>query len=211
MTFERSQKWTEHIYGTGGLISSLNQRLFFIWRLKNSIGHAALLKISHGLFLSKLRYGLQLLGCVRWKESDPLNKELEDLQKCQNKLLRARNGSRISDQISNSSMLVKFKIFSVNQMNVQIKLTEMWKSINMVNYPIKTELPVDYTEGANTRSRNMGLLKEEKVTVKRQRTYTNDAIHIWNQAPNSIKDCGSIYSAKKAIKAFVALLPIWFI
>ena len=77
-----------------------------------------------------------------------------------------------------------------------------------VNYPIKIELIVDYTEGTNTRSRNLGLLKEEKVTVKSQRSYTNDAIHIWNQAPNSIKDCVSIYSAKKAIKAFVALLPI---
>ena len=208
MTFESNQKWSEHIYGTGGLISSLNQRLFFIQRLKNSIGHSALLKISHGLFLSKLRYGLQLLGCVRWKESDPLNKELEDLQKCQNKLLRALNGSRITDQISNNSLLVKFKFLSVNQMNAQIKLTEMWKSIHIVNYPTKTELIVDYTEGTNTRSRNSGLLKEEKVTVKSQRTYTNNAIHIWNQAPNSIKDCVSIYSAKKRIKAFIALLPI---
>ena len=118
------------------------------------------------------------MGCVRWIESDPSNKELEDLQKCQNKLLRALNGSRISDQISNNSMLVKFKILSVNQMNAQIKLTEMWKSIHIVNYPIKTELIVDYTEGTNTRSRNSGLLKEEKVTVKSQRTYTNDAIHL---------------------------------
>ena len=140
MTFESSLKWSEHIYGTGGLISSLNQRLFFIRRLKNTIGQTALLKISHGLFLSKLRYGLQLLGCVRWSDSDPSNKELEDIQKCQNKLLRALNGSRISDQISNKSMLVKFKILSVNQMNAQIKLSEMWKSINIENYPLKTEL-----------------------------------------------------------------------
>ena len=150
--------------------------------------------------------GLNFQGS--WIESDPSNKELEDLQKCQNKLLRALNGSRIGDQISNNSMLVKFKILSVNQMNAQKKLTEMWKSIHIVNYPIKTDLIVDYTEGTNTRSRNLGLLKEEKVTVKSQRSYTNDAIHIWNQAPNSIKDCVSIYSAKKAIKAFVALLPI---
>ena len=74
--------------------------------------------------------GLNFQGS--WIESDPSNKELEDLQKCQNKLLRALNGSRISDQISNNSMLVKFKILSVNQMNAQIKLTEMWKSIHIV-------------------------------------------------------------------------------
>ena len=91
MTFESNQKRSEHVHGTGGLLSSLNQRLFFIRRLKNSIGHTDLLKISHGLFISKLRYGLQLLGCVRWKDLDPTNKDLEALQKSQNKLLRALN------------------------------------------------------------------------------------------------------------------------
>ena len=30
MTFEESQKWKEDIYGKGGLIASLNQRLFHI-------------------------------------------------------------------------------------------------------------------------------------------------------------------------------------
>ena len=28
MTFDNSQKWTEHIYGTGDILSKLNQRLF---------------------------------------------------------------------------------------------------------------------------------------------------------------------------------------
>ena len=196
MTFESSLKWSEHIYGTGGLISSLNQRLFFIRRLKNTIGQTALLKISHGLFLSKLRYGLQLLGCVRWSDSDPSNKELEDIQKCQNKLLRALNGSRISDQISNKSMLVKFKILSVNQMNAQIKLSEMWKSINIENYPLKTELLETQVDGMNTRSRNAGFLKEAKVTYRSQKTFSNDAIHIWNRAPVAVK-IACLYTVRK--------------
>ena len=36
----------------------------------------------------------------------------------------------------------------------------------------------------------------------------NDAIHIWNQAPLTIKNCTTLYSVKKAIKAFDILLPI---
>ena len=64
--------WT--IYGTGRMLASLNQRLFFIRRLKNHVGSAAILKICNGLFISKLRYGLQLLGSVRMQESDPLNR-----------------------------------------------------------------------------------------------------------------------------------------
>ena len=91
MIFDSNQKWTEHIYGTGGLIPSLNQKTFFIRRLKNSVGQAALLKISHGLFISKPRYGLQMLGSVRWSDTDPLNNELELLQKCLNKVLRTLN------------------------------------------------------------------------------------------------------------------------
>ena len=82
MTFESNQKWTEHIYGSGGLLSSLNQRLFFIRRLKNHVGLQALLKISDSLFTSKIRYGLQLLGSVRWLDSDPTNQDLQALQKC---------------------------------------------------------------------------------------------------------------------------------
>ena len=208
MTFESNQKWVEHIHGTGGLLSSLNQRLFFIRRLKNMIGQVAILKISNGLFISKLRYGLQLLGCVRWKDTDPTNQDMEALQKCQNKLLRALNGSKLSDQISTKYMLAKFKILSVNQINAQIKLNEMWKSIHIVNYPIKTVLLECQSDVVNTRARSIGLLKETKVSYRSQKTFINDATHIWNLAPSAIKDCTSLYCAKKAIKAFVVSLPI---
>ena len=208
MIFDSNQKWTEHIYGTGGLIPSLNQKLFFIRRLKNSVGQAALLKISHGLFISKLRYGLQMLGSVRWSDTDPLNNELESLQKCLNKVLRTLNGTKISDQVSTKSLLSKFKILSVNQMNAQIKLTEMWKSVHIDNYPIKTH-QIECIEGErNTRLRSLGQLKEDKITFRSGKTFTNDAIHIWNKAPSSIKNCTTINSVKTAIKSFVVNLPI---
>ena len=53
ITFEGNQKWSDHIFGTGGILANLNQRLFFIRRLKNHIGPKALLKISDSLFTSK--------------------------------------------------------------------------------------------------------------------------------------------------------------
>ena len=208
MTFESSQKWVEHIYGTGGLIPSLNQRLFFIRRLKNSIGPTALLKIAHGLFLSKLRYGLQLLGQVRWNSQDPLNKDLDAIQKCQNKLLRSLIGSNMSDHVSIKSMLVKFNILSVNQMNAQIKITEMWKSIHINEYPIKTNQIELQQNSTNTRARSSFLLQENKVSYKSEKTFLNDAIHIWNKCPGAIKECTTLRMAKNAIKAFVFSLPI---
>ena len=52
-------------------------------------------------------------------------------------------------------------------MNVQIKLTEMWKSVYIDNYPIKTH-QIECIEGKrNTRLRSLGQLKEDKITFRR--------------------------------------------
>ena len=208
MTFENNLRWTEHIYGTGGLLASLNQRLFYIRRLRNVNGPKALLKLSNGLFISKLRYGLQMLGKVRWRDSDPSNQDLEAVQKCYNKLLRILNNSNLSEKISTKSMLTKFNLLSVNQINAQIKLTEMWKSVSIANYPIKTLTLQRSDDVMTTRAASIGTLQEARITTKSERTFLNDAIHIWNLAPLSIKNCTTIYSVKKAVKAFVLTLPV---
>ena len=40
------------------------------------------------------------------------------------------NGTKISDKVSTESLLKKFNIMSVNQLNAQAKLLEVWKSLN---------------------------------------------------------------------------------
>ena len=159
-------------------------------------------------FISKNRYGLQLLGSVRWSGSDSSNHALEAIQECQNKLLRVLNDTRISDKISIKSMLTSMNMISVNQINAQIKICEMWKSSHIPNYPIKTEPLQRSVEVANTRVVSLGHLKEGKLTNASQNFFLNDAMHIWNKTPISIKQCVSLYGAKKAIKAFVSALPI---
>jgi hypothetical protein len=59
-----------------------------IKRLKNNLNKDALLKIVDGLFTSKIRCGLQLLGKARRTDEDPKNAELQAIQKVQNKLIR---------------------------------------------------------------------------------------------------------------------------
>ena len=106
-------------------------------------------------------------------------------------------------------MLVKFNMLSVNQIMAQVKLNEMWKVTHIANYPIKIEQLSFQEDSMNTRARSSGfLLKESKNTCFSQKTFVNDAIHIWNLGPNVLKECTSLYSAKKAIKTFVATLPI---
>ena len=74
---------------------------------------------------------------MRISDSDPGKGALEDLQKIQNKLFRLLNNTRISDKISTKSIATKLNMLSVNQINAQVKLTEMWKASNVKNYPTK--------------------------------------------------------------------------
>ena len=39
-------------------------------------------------------------------------------------------------------------------------------------------------------------------------TFINDAARVWNNAPQAIKDCKSIDTAKKAIRQYIVTLPI---
>ena len=68
---EDSQKWNEQINGVGGTISSLNQRLYFIRRLKTQVRQESIPKVVNSLWTSKLRYGLQLFGKTRTQDSQP--------------------------------------------------------------------------------------------------------------------------------------------
>ena len=81
---------------------------------------------------------------------------------------------------SAKSLLTKMNILSVNQMNAQIKLNEMWKSVHIINYPVKTVPLQRNVEAINTRAITAGQLKEVMLTCLSQKTFINDAIHISN-------------------------------
>ena len=56
--------------------------------------------------------------------------------KVQNKMFRLLNNTRIKDKISTKSIMANLNMLSVNQVNAQVKITEIWKSRNVENYPI---------------------------------------------------------------------------
>ena len=121
MTFQDNLKWQEHIRGKGGVISSLNQRLYIIKRLSNSVNNEALIKISDSLFNSKIRYGVQLLGKTRLKNEDVQNEDLKCIQQIQNKMLRFLNKVALKDHVRTESLLAKTGMLSVNRINAQTK------------------------------------------------------------------------------------------
>ena len=108
----------------------LNKRLFLIKRLRNHLSDKNVKKVAESIYMSKVMYGLQLLGKVRWTDQDSRNGHLKELQKTQNKLLGFLNKSKISDKISTRQILENLNMCSINQLNAKIKLTEMWKATN---------------------------------------------------------------------------------
>ena len=208
MSLDDNQQWKTHITGTGGVISNLNQRLYKLRRMRNHVNETCLQKVANSIYTSKFRYGLQLCAKVRCQEEDSTNKYMKELQKNQNKLLRFLNRKKISDKINTKTLLRNVNMLSVNQTNAQIKLTEVWKALNGKSSSLNDLKMKSLISNRTTRSITNGELLEEGSSKKALNTYQNDASRLWNRAPISIKICGSLSPAKKAIKEFVKCLPI---
>ena len=87
---------------------------------------------------------------------DPTCADLRDIQLVQNELLRTLNGSKLADKISTEYLLSKFGIMSVNQQNAQIKLLEIWKALNIEDYPLEIRQQAIPTTGMTTRASGKG-------------------------------------------------------
>ena len=208
MEMDEDQGWKTHMDGTGGLLSSLNSRLFLVKRMEKYVRRTALKTIADSLFNSKIRYGLQLLGKVRLSEEDETQSWLKNVQLMQNKLTRFLNGSFVKDKISTKSILNNLNMLSVNQMNAQIKLSEAWKVTNVPDYPTKWELKTTADDERLTRATGANHIPETAKSNLTQASFNNDAKRLWNKAPLSIKNSTTIQMAKKNIKTFVKSLPI---
>ena len=203
------QSWNEQITGTGGMIPSLNSRLFIIKRISAAISRDRLNRIVDSLYTSKLRYGLQLLGKVRTKEEDSSNGLLAKLQVTQNKLARFLNGTNLLDKVCNKEIYQKNEILSVNQLNCQIELKEVWKSMNDENYPLQWDVkPPPAEDARTTRSMNVTTLVESRRSAIEEATFKIDAARVWNLAPQTLKECKSLFSVKREIKKFILTLPL---
>ena len=99
-------------------------------------------------------------------------------------------------------------MLSVNRMNAQIKLVNIWKAINTENTPLNVKIPVLGREDRALRSGTNFMLSVNGRTKKERSSFINDGKKVWNMAPPSIKSCRSLYLAKSEIKKFVKTLPL---
>ena len=177
-------------------------------RLRNYLNKESLVKVANSLFNSKIRYGVQLFGKIRWEKQDPANNLLTSVQLIQNKMIRWLNGVNLSDKINTKILLANCNMLSLNQMNAQVKLMEMWKAVHVEDYPLKIKVKTSMEGVRSTRSVMSGSIVEQGKSTVCFETFKNDAARAWNKAPNEIKECKSLYSVKKCIRKFVSTLPI---
>ena len=182
-------------------------RLFAINRLKNHINRTALTKIVDGLFTSKIRYGLQLFGRVRLSDQDPINGDLKEIQMAQNRMMRSLQGKKLSDQTPIKDLLQATNMLSINQLNAQIKILEIWKATNINDYPLKLNKKEIIPGQTNTRSCTQGRLVVPGTIPIMQKTCITDAIRLWNSSPTEVTSATSLSMAKKVTKTFVKTLP----
>ena len=208
IVFNDKQNWTTQIRGQNGVVSNLNKRLFAIKRLKNHINKTSLTKVVDGLFTSKINYGVQLYGKVKLTQECPTNKDIKAIQMVQNKLARLLNDKTLKDKVSTKVLITNAKLLSVNQLNAKVKLQEIWKVMNIDNYPLKISLNEVQLDKMVTRAMINRTPKELGSTTLISKTCVSDAIRLWNLAPESIKNCATLHSLKKKSKEFVKTLPI---
>ena len=99
-------------------------------------------------------------------------------------------------------------MLSVNQINAQAKIMDLWKAIHDPDHPSKIEKMEHDPNACLTRSVANGDLKEFGKSGLVQSTFLSDASKAWNNCPREVKDCDSIWKAKKAIRNFVEKLPV---
>ena len=208
LIIEDSQKWDKQINGKNGVIPSLNSRLYLIKRMKNKINPDRLKKVANGIWTSKLRYGLQLYSKVRTNCQDPTNLNMDRLQVSQNKLARVLENVQLKDRTPTLTLLTNQKMLSVNQISAQIKLTEIWKALNIPKFPLKVNRQEAAEDGRITRGVTTGKLVEEGSSTLSTNSFIGDATRLWNKAPEAIKNTKTLNSAKAEIKKFVLTLPI---
>ena len=112
-------------------------------------------------------------------------------------------------KVSTTSMLEKFNMLSVSQMNDQIQMTEIWKANNVDNYPLKIEKKTQSDEIRTTRAVSAGHSIEPGKTNLLQSTFLSDASRAWNKVSGCIILCKNVWKAKKVFKKFVKNLPVW--
>jgi hypothetical protein len=123
-------------------------------------------------------------------------------------LLRLLCSTKRNSHTSIESMLDKLGWLSVNQLSAEIRLMEVWKSLNKENYCLNDLFEKAESNNGNTRSAGLNKLKTAFKTKIRENSFVYPSVQLWNSAPPAMTTETTELRAKKAIRNFVKTLPI---
>ena len=121
---------------------------------------------------------------------------------------RCQPRNKLLDKIPTVHIFNELKMKSVNQINAQTKLLDVWKALQSERHPNKWTRRNDVNQEQRTRSAVTNKLNEASGGKIITSTFISDAAKVWNAAPESIKSCKLLYTVKKQIKLYTATLPI---
>ena len=140
---------------------------------------------------------------IRIKETDPTHSSINAIRVTYNDVLRLLCKSRRDERKPIKEMLDKLGWLSLNQMSCEVRLIEVWKSLNVENYCLK-----DIFEKIQSRNENRIKLKSGFKSRLRENSFHYPSVQIWNAAPQTITHAKSESTARKAIRDFVKTLPV---
>ena len=197
-------KWSKHIEK---LQSKLRSRLYSLRKMEQQVPKSLLKDIADSIFGSILRYALGLFCPIRIKSNDPNPASLRGIKVIYNDLLRLLCNSRRENRKPTKEMLDHVGWLSLNQMSCEIRLIEVWKSLNIDNYCL-SELFEKVKSNRATRTQNKIRLKTGFSSRLRESSFQYPSVQVWNAAPSSVTNATSESQARKAIREFVKTLPI---
>ena len=141
---------------------------------------------------------------------DAQNDDLLSIQKVQNKLLRFLNGVSLKEHHCTEDLLEKSNMLSVNRINAQSKITEVWKALFLDpnENSFKASLPNTNQDERVSRSKTRGLLNIKGSSNGARNSFKNDGKILWNNAPLEITQASTLLPPKAKIKKFVNTLPM---
>ena len=122
--------------------------------------------------------------------------------------MRSLTGYKIKDIVSIRFLTTKLNMLSVNQLNANVKLLEIWKALKVEDYPLIVQRQSRNESRVSTRADTTEKPMDIGRSLLTQKTCVSDAIRVWNMAPEKITTCTSQTLAKSEIKKFVRQLPI---
>jgi len=207
VTVNNTLTWTDHVYGSRGLLSSVKQRVGTLRRLSYQIPRSYLSQIASAVVAAKIRYGIAVYGSVRKNETEPIANANKDLQVMLNKAMRIATGCRLADRVSVSDLTGYTGIQSVNRMSAQSKIMLAWQGVNVPNSSLDVYFGSAQSH-TSSRIKERGDIRAFSRSSFGQRNFPDTAIRLWNSTPQDLRKSEKKQSAKTNCKKHVNSLPL---